>query len=175
MARDPVCKNLSGVAGQLSVIAGKQEWFTITLLIRLNYRNLYKAEDSLSWSVLVVDDEPMARTLLRLMLVRAGYEVVEAEDGFDALDKVKDGSHDVMLLDVMMPGLDGFSVCQTVREDSNMSELPIILLSAKTDLESVNKGLKLGANKYLTKPVSPEELAQQVKDVLKDKSSSPKR
>lgn len=129
----------------------------------------------MSWSVLVVDDEPMARTLLRLMLVRAGYEVVEAEDGFDALDKVKDGSHDVMLLDVMMPGLDGFSVCQTVREYSNMSELPIILLSAKTDLESVNKGLKLGANKYLTKPVSSEELTQQIKDVLKDKSSSPKR
>lgn len=120
----------------------------------------------MSWSVLVVDDEPMARTLLRLMLVRAGFDVVEAEDGFDALEKLKNSSPDVMILDVMMPGIDGFSVCKAVRGDSMTAELPIIMLSAKTDLESVNKGLRVGADKYLTKPISPEELTRQVRDVL---------
>lgn len=126
----------------------------------------------MSWSVLVVDDEPMARTLLRLMLVRAGFDVVEAEDGFDALDKLKDGRPDVMILDVMMPGIDGFSVCETVRAAPGTAELPIIMLSAKTDLESVNKGLRLGADKYLTKPISPEELTRQVRDVLQQQPNS---
>ncbi|MFW6097205.1 MAG: response regulator [Chloroflexota bacterium] len=125
----------------------------------------------MNWSVLVVDDEPMARTLLRLMLVRAGFDVVEAEDGFDALDKLKDGSPDVMILDVMMPGIDGFVVCETVRSTPKTSDLPIIMLSAKTDLESVNKGLELGADKYLTKPISPEELTRQVRDVLQERSN----
>lgn len=126
----------------------------------------------MSWSVLVVDDEPMARTLLRLMLVRAGFEVVEAEDGYDALDKLKEDEPDVMILDVMMPGIDGFRVCETVRAAPSTSDLPIIMLSAKTDLESVNKGLRLGANKYLTKPISPEELTRQVRDVLQENSNT---
>lgn len=122
----------------------------------------------LSWSVLVVDDEPMARTLLRLMLVRAGFEVSEAENGFDALDKVKVNKPDVMILDVMMPGMDGFSVCRALRKEAETEGMPIIMLSAKTDLHSVNKGLEVGANKYLTKPISPEELTRHVQDVLSD-------
>jgi len=128
----------------------------------------------LTLSVLVVDDEPMARTLLRLMLVRAGFDVVEAEDGYAALDKLQEAAPDIMILDVMMPGIDGFTVCETVRASSNMSELPIIMLSAKTDLESVNKGLRLGANKYLTKPITPEELTRQVRNVLQEYSNSQK-
>lgn len=120
----------------------------------------------MSRSVLIVDDEPMARTLLRLMLVRAGFEVLEAENGFEALDKVKQKQPDLVLLDVMMPGIDGFSVCEALRKDALTIDLPIIMLSAKTDLESVNRGLRLGANKYLTKPISTEELTRQVRDVL---------
>lgn len=120
----------------------------------------------MSRSVLIVDDEPMARTLLRLMLVRAGFEVLEAENGFEALDKVKQKQPELVLLDVMMPGIDGFSVCEALRKDPLTVDLPIIMLSAKTDLESVNRGLRLGANKYLTKPISTEELTRQVRDVL---------
>jgi DNA-binding response OmpR family regulator len=120
----------------------------------------------LNHMVLVVDDEPMARTLLRLMLVRAGFEVVEAEDGFDALDKVNQKPPDLMILDVMMPGMDGFAVCETIRKDDRTATLPIIMLSAKTDTESVNRGLRAGANKYLTKPVSPEDLTRHVRDTL---------
>lgn len=119
-------------------------------------------------SVLIVDDEPMARTLLRLMLVRAGFNVSEAEDGFDALEKVKKNRPDIILLDVMMPGMDGFSVCQTLRDEQETASLPIIMLSAKTDLDSINQGLRVGATKYLTKPISPEDLTKHVRDALEN-------
>jgi DNA-binding response OmpR family regulator len=122
--------------------------------------------DSLTQSVLIVDDEPMARTLLRLMLVRAGFNVSEAEDGYDALKKVRQSQPDIVLLDVMMPGMDGFTVCETLRNEKDTASLPVIMLSAKTDLDSINKGLRVGATKYLTKPISPEELTRQVREVL---------
>ncbi len=108
----------------------------------------------------------MARTLLRLMLVRAGFEVREAEDGYDALNKVKSDVPDLMILDVMMPGIDGFAVCEALRGDQKTAGLPIIMLSAKTDVESVNRGLRLGATKYLTKPVSPDDLTRHVREAL---------
>ncbi len=117
-------------------------------------------------SVLVVDDEPMARTLLRLMLVRAGFQVTEAEDGYDALAKVERNKPDLVLLDVMMPGIDGFAVCESIRNEVATSQVPIIMLSAKTDLTSISKGLRVGATKYLTKPISPDELTRHVRDVL---------
>ena len=124
--------------------------------------------DLLTQSVLIIDDEPMARTLLRLMLVRAGFQVSEAEDGFDALEKIKRNRPDIILLDVMMPGMDGFSVCETLRSESETASLPIIMLSAKTDLKSVNKGLRVGATKYLTKPISPGDLTQHVREALEE-------
>ena len=108
----------------------------------------------------------MARTLLRLMLVRAGFDVAEAENGFDALEKVKGNLPDLILLDVMMPGMDGFTVCQKVRARQETAELPIIMLSAKTDSDSINRGLLVGATKYLTKPISPEELTKHVRGAL---------
>jgi DNA-binding response OmpR family regulator len=98
--------------------------------------------------------------------VRAGFEVFEAEDGYDALDKVSQNPPDLMILDVMMPGMDGFTVCESIRSDDQTASLPIIMLSAKTDTESVNRGLRAGANKYLTKPVSPEDLTRHVRDTL---------
>jgi DNA-binding response OmpR family regulator len=113
-----------------------------------------------------VDDEPMARTLLRLMLVRAGFEVSEAADGQEALAKVKEQLPDIMILDVMMPGIDGFAVCEALRQEEATVELPVIMLSAKTDSVSVRRGLRAGATKYLTKPVSQEELTRNVLDTL---------
>ncbi len=117
-------------------------------------------------SVLIVDDEPMARTLLRLMLVRAGFKVSEAEDGYDALEKVKISRPDVMLLDVMMPGIDGFTVCETLRADTKTADMPIVMLSAKSDIDSINRGIRAGATRYLTKPISPEDLRRNMTEVL---------
>jgi CheY-like chemotaxis protein len=130
------------------------------------------SSDNISHSVLVVDDEPMARTLLRLMLVRAGFNVSEAEDGFDALDKIRKNRPDIVLLDVMMPGMDGFAVCEKLRHDQETAKIPVIMLSAKTDLGSINKGLRVGATVYLTKPISPEDLTQHVRDALETTDNS---
>lgn len=120
----------------------------------------------MAYSVLVVDDEPMARTMLRLMLVRAGFEVREAEDGKTALAEVAQVVPDLMILDIMMPGIDGFEVCTRLRSEGQTASLPIIMLSARTDAQSVKKGLELGADRYLTKPVGPDELTRHVREVL---------
>lgn len=120
-------------------------------------------------SVLVVDDEPQARSMLRLILVRAGFEVIEAKDGYEALDEVERRLPDLMLLDIMMPGIDGFTVCKKLRAKERTADLPIIVLSAKTDAESIKRGLEVGATKYLTKPVSPDELTRRVREVLENK------
>jgi DNA-binding response OmpR family regulator len=120
----------------------------------------------LAKSILIVDDEPMARTLLRLMLVRSGYEVIEAIDGYDALEKLRTILPDLVVLDVMMPGLSGFEVCSTIRTEKATSRIPVIMLSAKTDTASVSQGMDVGATRYLTKPVSPDELTRQVSGVL---------
>ncbi len=120
----------------------------------------------MAYSVLVVDDEPMARTMLRLMLVRAGFEVREAEDGKTALAEVAQLVPDLMILDIMMPGIDGFEVCTRLRSEGKTASLPIIMLSARTDAQSVKKGLELGADRYLTKPVGPDELTRHVREVL---------
>ena len=86
-------------------------------------------------SILLVDDEPQTRDLLRLMLKRDGYEVYDAEDGFDALEKVQIHKPDAIILDVMMPGMDGIEVCVRIRSDEALSETPIIMLSARTHTE----------------------------------------
>ncbi len=116
--------------------------------------------------VLIVDDEPQARSMMRLILVRAGFNVLEAKDGHDALEEVARQIPDLMILDIMMPGIDGFTVCETLRADDKTASLPIIVLSAKTDAESVKRGLEVGATKYLTKPVSPNDLTRHVLEVL---------
>ncbi len=120
-------------------------------------------------SVLIVDDEQMARTLLRLMLVRAGFQVREAVDGFDALEKLQEDTPDLIILDVMMPGLDGFAVCMSIRNEPTTADIPVIMLSAKSDMGSVNKGIQAGTTKYLTKPVSPENLTRYVRDLLAER------
>jgi DNA-binding response OmpR family regulator len=120
----------------------------------------------LSQSVLVVDDEPTARSMLRLILVRAGYNVREAKDGYEALEAVKLEMPDVMILDIMMPGIDGFAVCEALRNEDKSADLPIIMLSARADAESINRGLSVGATEYLTKPVTPDELTRHVQSAL---------
>lgn len=120
----------------------------------------------MSRSVLIVDDEPTARSMLRLILVRAGFEVLEAHDGYQALKAVENRVPDAMILDIMMPGIDGYEVCIQLRQNKNTMGMPIIMLSARADPDSVVKGLKLGATKYLTKPVTPDDLTRHVREVL---------
>ena len=120
----------------------------------------------MSWSVLIVDDEPGTRELLRLMLEFAGYDVFQAEDGLDALEKIKQVQPDVVLLDVMMPHMDGLEVCRHLRSDPATAELPVIMVSAKIQVDAIREGLDAGANRYLTKPVSRNNLLETIREVL---------
>ena len=116
--------------------------------------------------VLVVDDEEDIRTVLRLTLTVAGYEVREAEDGERALESIHEDVPDLILVDVLMPGMDGFEVCRRVRDDSKTAHIPILMLSGKTDSLSRQEGMRAGATKYLTKPLAPAQLIQHVADAL---------
>lgn len=108
----------------------------------------------------------MARTMLRLILVRAGFEVREAKDGQEALAEVAREQPDLIILDIMMPGIDGFEVCGMLRQKEENVDLPIVMLSAKADTASIAKGLRVGATTYLTKPVRPDDLVRQVRQAL---------
>lgn len=120
-------------------------------------------------SILVVDDEDMIRSLLRLTLVRAGYEVTEAETGEEGIKIVREQKPDLVLLDVMMPGMDGFAVCEQIRQEPAVSEIPIIMLSARKDPHSRQKSRQIGATDYLTKPWATDELLWHVSKALKSR------
>lgn len=120
----------------------------------------------MGYSVLVVDDDPMKRQLLRLILERAGFGVAEAADGLEALLSLDNEVPDLMTLDVMMPQMDGFVVCERVRQNPKTAELPIIMVSARADGGSIREGLAAGANRYLPQPVMPDKLISTVNELL---------
>lgn len=108
--------------------------------------------------ILIVDDDPHAVEILTRMLGREGYTCVGAASGPIALEKLKHEAVDVILLDVMMPDMDGLQVCQRLREDEALRQIPVILLTAKDDLDTRSKGMMLGVSEYLTKPINKREL-----------------
>jgi len=114
--------------------------------------------------VLVVDDDAKTVELVKLYLNRDGYRVLTAHDGMQALRLAREGHPDLIVLDLMLPGLDGLEVCRTIREES---DVPIIMLTAKTTDQDKLRGLDLGADDYVTKPFSPRELAARVRAVLR--------
>ena len=121
-------------------------------------------------SVLIVDDEPMTLNLLRMMLEPVGFSVTGVECGVEALARVNEHRPDVMILDVMMPDMDGITVCKTLRSLPETVDLPIVMLSGKTHLHAEEEGLAAGANKYLFKPMSRTDLINSLRAVLKDQN-----
>lgn len=119
---------------------------------------------SRKYRILVVDDERRMVGFIRLNLEQDGYEVIEASNGTEALDRLRDSLPDLILLDVMMPDIDGFEVLRMIRE---ISQVPVIMLTAKGEENDKVKGLELGADDYVTKPFSPRELVSRVKAVLR--------
>jgi len=114
--------------------------------------------------ILVVDDEERMVRFIRMNLEHDGFQVSEAFNGKEAIQKIRDVTPDLILLDVMMPDLDGFEVLETVRE---VSQVPVIMLTAKGEEDDRVRGLELGADDYVTKPFSPRELVSRVKAVLR--------
>ncbi len=114
--------------------------------------------------ILVVDDEERMSRFIRLNLEHDGFKVIEANRGMKAIQQIRDQMPDLVLLDVMMPDLDGFEVLQLVRESS---QVPVIMLTAKGEEDDRVRGLELGADDYVTKPFSPRELVSRVRAVLR--------
>ena len=114
--------------------------------------------------ILVVDDESRMVRFVRMNLELEGYQVVEAANGLEALEKVRDDLPDLIVLDVMMPEMDGFETLARLRE---ISTVPVIMLTVKGDEEDRIRGLELGADDYVTKPFSPRELASRIRAVLR--------
>jgi two-component system alkaline phosphatase synthesis response regulator PhoP/two-component system response regulator VicR len=116
--------------------------------------------------ILAVDDEPNIRRLLEVNLQRAGYQVTTASDGQDALEKFSRARPDLVLLDVMMPRIDGFEVLRRLKADPGTAAVPILMLTANAQDADIFNGLRSGADFYLTKPFNPTELLMWVKRVL---------
>jgi len=118
----------------------------------------------------VVDDERAIRRLLRLYLTDAGFTVAEAPDGEAAIDQVRRGGIDLVLLDLMLPGMDGFEVCRRLEE---ISSVPVIMITARGDEAHRVTGLELGADDYVVKPFSPAEVVARVRAVMRRVSAPP--
>lgn len=115
-------------------------------------------------TILVVDDEENIRQLARLYLERDGFKVITAVDGLSALDIIRQNEPSLLLLDLMLPGMDGWELCRRIRQNSN---LPIIMLTARTDDMDKIIGLEMGADDYVTKPFNPRELVARVRALLR--------
>src|SRR6266496_2864617 len=115
-------------------------------------------------TVLVVDDEPIVREVVIRYLQREGFRTLEAADGQSAQRLVEDGAPNLVVLDVMLPGMDGLTLCRWIR---SRSDLPVIMLTARGEEADRIVGLELGADDYVTKPFSPRELAARVRTVLR--------
>jgi two-component system KDP operon response regulator KdpE len=114
--------------------------------------------------ILVVDDEPRMIQFIRMNLELEGYRVIQASNGLEALDKVREELPDLVIMDVMMPDLDGFETLRLLRETS---DVPVIMLTVKAEEDDVVRGLRLGADDYVTKPFSPRELSSRVQALLR--------
>src|SRR5919199_2034296 len=116
--------------------------------------------------VLVIDDEAPIRLLCRVNLEAEGMDVAEAADGPSGLDLARTESPDAILLDVMMPGLDGWTVAERLLEDSDTSGIPVVFLTARADVRDRVRGIDIGGLDYITKPFNPVELASLIRDVI---------
>jgi DNA-binding response OmpR family regulator len=114
--------------------------------------------DKTKGRILIVDDDPHAVEILTRMLAREGYACLSASSGAAGLKTLERESVDVILLDVMMPEMDGLQVCERLQRDRSLRQIPVILLTAKDDLETRSKGMALGVSEYLTKPINKREL-----------------
>lgn len=116
--------------------------------------------------ILVCDDDPLLVDLLEYRLTSRGYQVIVAEDGGKALRRLQESRPDAILLDAMMPVIDGYEVLRKIREDASTADIPVIMLTARKQEQDIVTALELGANDYLVKPFIPEELVARLARLL---------
>jgi len=117
--------------------------------------------------ILIVDDEPALRMGLKIRLEAHNYEVLEAADGQTALDKAKGENPDLIILDVMLPGIDGYKICRMLKFDDNYKNIPIIMLTARAQAQDEQTSKQVGADAYLTKPPKADILLGKISELLK--------
>jgi twitching motility two-component system response regulator PilG len=122
--------------------------------------------------VMVIDDSNTIRRSAEIFLVKAGCEVILAEDGFDALSKIADHQPDVIFVDIMMPRLDGYQTCALIKKNPNFKVTPVIMLSSKDGLFDRARGRMVGSDEYLTKPFTKESLLKTVGQYMAQRSAS---
>lgn len=123
--------------------------------------------------VLVVDDEPDIRLVARAALTKVGCQVIVAGTGLEALARAVQDQPDVILLDCMLPDLDGFDTCARLKAEPATCNIPVVFLTGKTDQAAIERGLALGARGYISKPFNPLTLGRQVQEILRPACSSP--
>ncbi len=123
--------------------------------------------------ILVVDDEKELSALVSLHMKMAGFEVLTANSGEKALELSREETPDLIILDLMLPKIDGWQVCEQLRQDAATKDIPVIMLTARTQIEDKLKGFEAGADDYVTKPFSPRELVARVKRVLARAEAEP--
>ena len=124
------------------------------------------ANPALPGPIVIIDDEPYALRAMSYLLTREGYEVVTASNGQEGLDRVRELRPPLVFLDIMMPQLDGYEVCQRVRADPSLNDTYIVMLSAKGQQVDRERGLAEGANEYMTKPFSPREIVKRLSEIF---------
>jgi DNA-binding response OmpR family regulator len=116
--------------------------------------------------VLIVEDDPNVLRATSFILEKEGYEVLTAVDGFEGLKKAREEAPDLLILDIMLPGIDGFEICHSLRGEAQTAQLPILMFSAKGQEADKATGFRVGADDYLTKPVAREVLISKVEALL---------
>jgi DNA-binding response OmpR family regulator len=117
-------------------------------------------------TIMIIDDEPDIIKLVRISLEMANFNVIEASSGKEALEKVKAQVPDLFVLDIMMPGMNGYEVCEKLRADDRTRAVPIVMLTAKGQKNDAEQGLRSGANQYIVKPFDPYELGAQITGII---------
>lgn len=120
--------------------------------------------------ILIIEDDPATSRLVEYSLKHAGYEVLRATNGLEGIRKALTEAPDLVILDVMLPGLDGFEICHRLKSDAATTRLPILMFSAKAQEIDKSTGLKVGADEYLTKPAAPAEIIGRVQKLLAKKN-----
>ena len=122
-------------------------------------------------TILVVDDEPDIVEIIQYNLEKSGFDVIVAADGSAALEKARDETPDLIVLDLMLPGLEGTDVCRILKQDERTRSIPILMLTAKSEEIDRIIGLELGADDYVVKPFSPREIALRIRNILRRRSA----
>ena len=121
--------------------------------------------------ILVVEDDPASMRLTQYVLQHHGYEVLTAINGLDGLKKAQTEGPDLVILDIMLPGMDGFDICYRLRQETATADLPILMLSAKAREADRETGMKVGADAYITKPTDPDDIIKKVEELIQKRAA----